>query len=218
MRIGFVTATGVVLASLLWAACSGAAKEHENTALMHEDDQATASNQPAPAGVVMSKQASEAAVITAAQAARQSFLTDGRPSVDTLMDEFIQALTKKDKDALTKLRVSKTEYVDLIVPGTVPVGQPPRMVSEQPKEYYWNLLDTKSHYYADNLVGQFGGRSYRSHQLKFSRPTMEYAWYRAVGQVRLELEGEDDKTYHLLTGWLAEVDGKYKFISYEYND
>lgn len=217
MRIGFVKSTGAVLTLLLCASCSGAAKDQEASAQKHEERQAAAGNQPLPPGVISSKSASPDAVTTAAQAARQSFAADGAPSVDALMDEFIQALTKKDKDALTKLRVTKTEYVDLIVPGTVPVGQPPRLVSEQPKEYYWSLLDTKSHYYADNLVGLFGGRTYRSHQLKFSRPTKEYAWYTAVGQVRLELEA-DDATYHLLTGWLAEVDGKYKFISYEYND
>jgi hypothetical protein len=217
MRIGVMNSTAAVLTLLHCASCSGAAKDQETSAQKHEERQVAASNQPPQPGVTPSKLPSPDAVIVAAQAARQSFVTDGRPSVDALIDEFIQALTKKDKDALTKLRVTKTEYVDLIIPGTVPVGQPPRLVSEQPKEYYWNLIDTKSHYYADNLVGQFGGRTYRGHQLKFSRPTMEYAWYKAIGQVRLELEA-DDATYHLLTGWLAEVDGRYKFISYEYKD
>ncbi len=169
-------------------------------------------------GATPSRPGSAAAVLAAARVARRSFAADAAPSIDKLMDEFIDALAKKDEKALTKLRVTKSEYVDLIVPGTVPVGQPPRVVSDQPREYYWGLLDTKSHYYTDNLVKQFGGRTYRSRELKFSRPPKEYAWYKAVGQVRLELQGDDDKSYHLLTGWLAEIDGKYKFISYEYND
>jgi len=218
MSLKVAESTGVLAALLLCASCSGVAKDSEPTAQRHDQRSAAASDQSAQPGVQLSRQASPDTVIAAGQAARQSFVADGAPSVDALMDEFVQALTKKDKDALDKLRVTKAEYVDLIVPGSVPVGQPPRLVSEQPKEHYWNLIDTKSHYYADNLVGQFGGRTYRSRELRFSRPNMEYAWYTAVGQVRLELEGEDDRTYHLLTGWLAEVDGKYKFISYEYND
>jgi hypothetical protein len=215
MRIGFVNSTGVALALLLCASCSGSAKGQDAGAQTHPEREAALSNAAPQPGVTPSKQPRPEEVVTAAQAARQSFAASAAPSVDVLMNEFVQALTKKDKDALNKLRVTKAEYVDLIVPGTVPVGQPPRLVSEQPKEYYWSLIETKSSYYADNLIGLFGGRAYRGRQLKFSRPTQEYAWYTAVGQVRLDLDGDDDRTYHLRTGWLAEVDGKYKFISYE---
>jgi hypothetical protein len=198
-------------------ACTGTARESGPAVQPDANTQQGVSND-SPQGSIPSRTLPEADILAAAQQARQSFVTTAAPSVDVLMDEFLQALAKRDKDALTKLRVTRSEYTDLIIPGTVPVGKGLRSVSEQPKEYYWNLLDTKSHYYADNLVGLFGGRNYRSRELKFSRPTKEYAWYTAVGQVRLELAGDDDRTYHLLTGWLAEVDGKYKFISYEYND
>ena len=217
MRIRFFKGIATAVTLLLCAACSGATKDRAAGAPDQQEQPAAASIQPPPPDAVLSKPASMDSVMTAAQAARASFAADGASSVDALIDQFVEALTRKDKNALTKLRVTKTEYTDLIIPGTVPVGQPPRLVSEQPKEYYWNLLDTKSHYYTDNLVGLYGGRSYFRHDLKFSRPTKEYAWYTALGQVRLELAA-NDATYHLLTGWLAEVDGKYKFISYEYND
>lgn len=206
----------MLAAALLCGSCAGTARDSQGDVQSRQAEQVSA-HEP-PAGVIPSKPASAADVLAAAQVARQSFTTGAAPSVDALMNEFVQALTDKDKAALTRLRVTKNEYVDLIIPGTVPVGQPPRLVSEQPREYYWSLLDTKSYYYTENLIGQFGGRAYRGHTLRFSRPTKQYAWYSAVGQVRLELEGDDDHTYHVLTGWLAEVDGKYKFISYEYND
>ena len=134
------------------------------------------------------------------------------------MDEFVQALSRRDMDTLTKLRVSKTEYVDLIVPGTVPVGKAPRAVSQDPKEFFWNMLDTKSRYFADNLLDNFGGRTYTHRELRLTQPTKEYAWYKAHGEVRMELEGDDAVTYHVSAGWVAEVDGKYKFIGYEFND
>jgi hypothetical protein len=142
----------------------------------------------------------------------------GAPSMDALMAKFVQALSNKDTDQLGKLRLSKAEYLDVIVPGTVEIGQPPRQVSEEPKEYFWGRLDAKSHFFADNLMENFGGRPYRGYELSFSKPVQEYAWYKAYGPVRLELQGEDNTTYHLMTGWVAEVDGKYKFIGYEYDD
>ena len=205
MRIGFI-ATVSVATALFCASCSEVARDQDGGQTAASSQAAAASNQPAAPEL-----------IAAAQSARQSF-AGGAPSVDALMDEFITALSNKDLEALTKLRVNKAEYVDLIVPGTVAVGQPPRQVSEQPKEFFWGMLDTKSRYFADALVDRFGGRTYRGHQLTFSHPTKEYAWYRAHGEVRMELQGDDDITYHLLSGWVAEVDGKYKFIGYEWND
>jgi len=208
MQSGYATPAVLSLAALLCAACSGATK-HQEEGGATSGGQAAASR-PAP-------QPGEAALLAAAQQARQSF-ADGAPSVDALMDALVQALSRKDMNALDQLRVSKAEYVDLIVPGTVPLGQPPRQVSAEPKEFFWSMLDTRSRYFADNLVAQLGGRTYRSHQLRFSKPPKEFAWYTAHGEVRMDLEGEDDVTYHLLAGWVAEVDGKYKFIGYEYND
>jgi hypothetical protein len=201
MRLGLVKA--LVLVSTAWVCGSylGVAAGREGA------QSATANPAPPP----------PAAFIEAAQSARQSF-ADGAPSVDVLMDEFVRALSNKDIAALTRLRVNQAEYVDLIVPGMVPVGEPPRQVSEQPKQFFWQMLDTKSRYYGDTLIERFGGRTYRSHELTFSQPTKEYAWYKAHGEVRLDLQGDDDVAYHLLSGWVAEVDGKYKFIGYEWND
>jgi hypothetical protein len=211
MQCGIVKPAAVALAALFCAACAGVSKDHEESQAP-ASSQAVASSQPAQPA-----QAADPALLAAAQKARQSF-AGGAPSVDALMDQFVEALSKKDMDALTKLRVNETEYVDLIVPGTVPLGRPPRQVSQSPREFFWRMLDTKSRYFADNLMERFGGRTYRSHQLRFSKPTQEYAWYKAHGEVRMELQGDDDVTYHLPTGWVAEIDGKYKFIGYEYND
>jgi hypothetical protein len=222
MPSGPIKPTVVALATLVVAACSGVTKDHDDGAVAAGKqpvaasqpvpaDQPAAARQPAPADD------GDPALRAAAQKARESFAT-GAPSVDALMDQFVDALSRKDKDALVKLRVNQTEYTDLIIPGTVPVGRPPRHVSQSPREFFWRMLDTKSRYFADNLVDRFGGRTYHNHELRFSKPTKEYAWYTAHGEVRMELQGDDDVTYHLFSGWVAEVDGRYKFIGYEYND
>jgi hypothetical protein len=210
MHVRFVPIAVSVLVALVLAACSGVTKDHD-------EGKAAASNEAASSTNATAAQPANPELLAAAQKARKSF-SEGPQSLDALMDQFVDAISRKDKDALTKLRVNETEYAGLIIPGTVPVGRPPREVSQNPREFFWRMLDTKSRYFADNLVDRFGGRTYRSHQFKFSKPTKEYAWYTAHGEVRMELEGDDDVTYHLMSGWVAEVDGRYKFIGYEFND
>jgi len=205
MRIRLSSAGVAVLAALVFGSCSETANDsRQDHTAASQSGKISSSDQP-----------DQTELLAAAERARASFAS-GAPSMDALVDQFIQALSNQDKEALNQLRVSKTEYLDLIVPGTVPVGQRPRQVSEQPKEYFWSMLDTKSHYYAERLLGQFGGRTYHAHELTLTRPSKEYAWYKAYGQVKMELHGDDDATYHLISGWVAEVDGRYKFIGFNY--
>jgi hypothetical protein len=196
MRFGFTIGSAAALMLLFYASSAS-----------------TADDQPAAKA-----QADPAPLMAAAKSARESFVRGGAPSVDALMEKFVRALSNSDKDALAALLVNREEYVDLIVPGTVPVGHGPRQVSDQPKEYYWKMLSTKDHYFQESLLTQFGGRRYRDYTLKFTQPAKEYAWYKAYGRVKLDLRGEDELTYSLSTGWVAEVDGKYKFIGYETDD
>jgi hypothetical protein len=139
-------------------------------------------------------------------------------SVDQLLDQFLVAIEKRDKEALHRLRVTREEYHDIIIPGTVPPGQPPREIRDEAREFYWKLLDTKARYFADVLFERFGGRHFVDRDLRFSEPTQEYAWYRAIGEVRMKASADDQQVYDLRTGFIAEVDGKYKFISFEWED
>lgn len=150
--------------------------------------------------------------------AAQRATPQGAPSIDALLDEFLAALEKEDFTALHELRVTRQEYQDIIIPGTVQKGQPLRQVSEKPRDYFWGVLDTKSHYFAEDLMTKFGGRHYRDRQVRFTAPPREYATYSAYGQVRLTLEGDDRKVYDLRTGYIAEIDGRYKFIGFGWND
>jgi hypothetical protein len=142
-------------------------------------------------------------------------LANAPDSLDALLDRFLAALEKKDTAALNQLRVSRDEYLDVIVPGTVEKGKPPRQVSEAPKKYFWETLDFKSGEFAKLMVLRFGGRHYVDRQVEFTKPPREYAWYTAKGKLKMRLQGEDQAVYELKTGWVAEVDGKYKFIGFE---
>jgi hypothetical protein len=146
-------------------------------------------------------------------------LNDGAPSVDALIDELLEAIAHNDKDAMHRLRVTKDEYLQIIVPGTVEKGQPPRKVSKEPREFFWSLNDRKSRYAADNIMTRFGGRTPLTHELRFTNGTTEYLWYTARGQVRLDLLFEQGSLpEELRTGTIAEVDGRYKFLAFQWDN
>jgi hypothetical protein len=145
-------------------------------------------------------------------------LTGGAPSVDALLDQFLDALERKDTVAMHRLRVSKEEYDAIIVPGMVAKGEPPREIPDESREFFWQLNDRKSRYAADAIVTKYGGRHYVGRDLRFSKGTQEYLWYTVRGQVRLNLRTAEDSGYELMTGSIAEVDGTYKFIAFQWND
>ena len=140
-------------------------------------------------------------------------LSGGAASIDALIEQFLAALKAGDTAALHRLRLTKEEYVGIIVPGEVAVGQPPRQTFEKVNDVFFGMLDSKSRYTADALVQGFQGREFVSHRLRLTEGTRPYAWYTAHGQVRLTLVDADGKESELATGWIAEVDGRFKFIA-----
>jgi len=111
------------------------------------------------------------------------------------------------------------EYLQIIVPGTVEKGQAPRQITDIPRQFFWSLNDTKSRYAADAILDRFGGRHADAHTLRFSRGTTEYLWYVARGQVRLDLRFPDEPLpQELSTGTIAEVNGRYKFLAFQWDN
>jgi hypothetical protein len=146
-------------------------------------------------------------------------LTGGASSVDALMDQFLDALARQDEVAMLRLRVDKAEYTRIIMPGQIQKGQSPPPADEKVCDFAWSLLDTKSRYYTQALMKEFGGRTNVRKAVRFTKQPVEYAWYRAMGEVRMMVEDPEDKRqYELSTGWVAEVDGKYKFIGFNADD
>ena len=170
---------------------------------------------PLPAADVAERQeASEAAV----NGSRPPDLKSGAKTMDALLDQFLAALEKKDFDALHQLRVSREEYVDIIVPGTVEKGRPPRRIRDSTSQYFWEMLDFKSREYAKLMMERWGGRKYVERDVRFSEQPRQYAWYDAFGELRLRAKAQDDVLYEVNSGWIAEVNGKWKFIGFEWDD
>jgi hypothetical protein len=146
-------------------------------------------------------------------------LSRGAPSIDALLTEFLDAVERQDLDAMHRLRVTKDEYQRIIVPGMVRPGEPPRRISEQPREFFWQINDRKSRYAAEAIANRYGARHYTDRTLRLTRGTREFAWYTTHGQVRLDLHAPElAGTAELRTGSIAEVDGQYKFISFQWDD
>jgi hypothetical protein len=146
-------------------------------------------------------------------------LSGGAPSVDKLLDEFLDGIERKDVAALHGLRLTKEEYTQIIVPGEVPKGEPPRQTFDKVNDVFWGMLNARSRYTLDAIVNKFGGRHYVKRQLEFTEsPAKEWAWYTGHGEVRLWLWDEAGLQYELRTGWIAEVGGTYKFIGFNYDN
>ena len=143
---------------------------------------------------------------------------NGAPSVDALLDELLAALAAKDEHGLHRLRVTETEYRQIIIPGTVKEGEPPRKVDATPSEFFWRMLDQKSQDVGRVLIQRFGGRHYTRKELTYTKGVRKFAWYTALGEVRLRIENEDGDDDVLRTGSIAEVNGRYKFIGFNFNN
>lgn len=141
-------------------------------------------------------------------------LSGGASSVDELLGRFVRALEANDGDALDTLRVTEDEYRKIIMPGSVKPGQPPQKLSAKADEYFWQSLDLKSRYGARALLTGFQGRTYRITNVTWLKGVDDYAWYRCYDRLELTLVDESGEEQTLNTGSVAEVDGRFKFISF----
>jgi hypothetical protein len=142
-------------------------------------------------------------------------LENAEPSAEQLIDRFLEALAGRDPDALHRLRVTETEYREILMPTSVPEGQPLRRPSKELADLAWGLIDEKSRYYEQSLLFQYGGRQLRLKDLSYDKGEKRFAGYTARQQLRLRLEDETSGTeLELGTGSIVEVAGRYKFVSF----
>ena len=154
---------------------------------------------------------------TTSTSTRHPPLTDAASSPQELVDRFLHALEAKDPDGLHRLRVTESEFRDVILPGFVPAGEQPRTYPDSYTDFAWQTLDTKSHYYERYLLAQYGGRHYTVKDTKYAEGTGEYATYRTLKQLRLVLDA-DGTEVRLGTGSIVAMGGQYKFASFVYDD
>ena len=150
--------------------------------------------------------------------ARHRHLSNGARSIDTLVDRLLHALAANDEHALHRLRVTEDEYRQIIIPGTVKVGEAPRAVAAEPSAFFWSMLNQKSEDVGRQILKTFGRHTYKRKELTYTKGTRQFAWYTAHGNVQLQLEDEQGQTHELRVGTIAEISGQYKFIGFNAND
>jgi len=140
---------------------------------------------------------------------------DAEPSIDSLIEKFRHALETKDKQLLRQLRITRNEYLDLIMPGSVDEGQPRVTYNETAGNYFWGILNGKSIYIEANLLYDFGGKPLKVTSVEYRRGIKRYRDYTAYKQLMLTIDdGSGNPPEHMKIGSIAEINGQYKFISY----
>ena len=140
-------------------------------------------------------------------------LQGGASSKEELAQRLLKALERKDLEALRRLRVTESEYKDVIMAGTVAAGEALRVFRPEVTDYAWKTLNTKSLYYERYLLHELGGKHYELQDMTFAKGVTDYGTYRAYRQLRLAVTN-DGSPAELATGSIAEVQGRYKFISF----
>lgn len=141
-------------------------------------------------------------------------VTGGAATMEELVDRFLAALRAKDRGALEELRITEAEYRQVIIPGNVEKGEPLQVLKEDASDYFWGLLNTKSVYHREDILRKHGGKNYVLKEIFFEKGTKEFAWFTAHRRLALTLVDESGEEVDLNTGSIAEVDGRFKFVSF----
>jgi hypothetical protein len=152
--------------------------------------------------------------MTAFTARADQRLRDASPSVDAAVQRLLDALKTKDKEALRRLRVTETEYKEIIIPGNVDPGMPAQQFPDQLSDYAWGIINGKSIYVEANILHDFGGHDYKIKDVLYRKGIKQYAGFKAYKQLVLTLEDEKGAKRQLSTGTVVDVDGQFKFVSF----
>ena len=139
----------------------------------------------------------------------------GVSNIDELVKRFLSAVERKDRDELERLRIGERDYLGIILPGTVEPGQPLQRVDrERAGPFWWEYLSERSALHRDGILDAFGGHHFEIVERQFTKGVKQYANHAAHRRLRLVLRDENGEQRELQTGSIAEVDGRFKFISY----
>ncbi len=145
---------------------------------------------------------------------RHSGLQGGASSIGELLNQMVSALNTKDRGALENLRVTEEEYRGIIIPGHAEPGHAPQRIGEEAAEYFWGVLDTRSRFNAAGLLGNAGGQGLEVVDWSFTKGVKTYAGYTAHRRLELRVKSLAGSSEEIATGSIAEVDGRFKFISF----
>jgi hypothetical protein len=151
------------------------------------------------------------AALLAAACAPRARLDPAFESDEALARAVLDAVARKDAEALLALSVTKDEFEDLVWP-TLRVSRPE---VGMPPGYVWQDTFSKSRHHLIQTLAQVGGRRYELDRIEFGGPTTEYGTHAVSRETRLVVRGDDggERTLRLF-GSIIRQAGRSKVFSY----
>ena len=133
-------------------------------------------------------------------------------SPDQLGLAVVDALNKKDIEALDRLRVQRKAYLDWIWPA-FPASRPP---SNFPGNFAWSNLNQKCNMGMKKWISRYGGQALKFVSIRFDRPQETYDRFQLLrGTVLMLQNAAGEKRELQILGSVVVKDNRYKLLSYK---
>jgi len=152
-----------------------------------------------------------ACALAASSACTQATVAHTEGSIDDLVRAVLDAIERRDVDALRQLALNEHEFRTVVYPE-LPAARPERNLSF---DYVWNDLKTKSDHSLAGIVEKYAGTPLTIVRVSFEDGVSQYPSYVVHRQCRLVVrnaEGLEEEVR--LFGSVFEQDGRFKVFSY----
>jgi hypothetical protein len=142
-------------------------------------------------------------------------LRNAHPSPEALSVAFLDALARRDADALRGLALNEEEFREHVWPE-LPAARPERNL---PFSYVWGDLRQKSEQSLVQTLAAHGGRRYTLIETQFSGDTTRYPSYTVHRETTLRVRDDAGVQHDLrLFGSSVEKDRTWKIFSFVVDD
>ena len=141
----------------------------------------------------------------------QPLLADTRPSDEAVARAVLDALERRDHQALLRLALTRREFEEVVWPA-LPASRPD---VGMPVAYVWQDTAPKSRGHLQRTLEQWGGQRLRLVRLEFGGPTTDYGRYSVSRKARLVVRDEAGRERHVrLFGSIVRTSAGSKVYSY----
>ena len=142
-------------------------------------------------------------------------LSNSHDSPEALARAVLDAIEKRNVDALLMLALDKEEFTEHVWPE-LPAARPERNLTVN---YVWGDLQRKSNVTLHKTLAAHGGTHYVLTGIRFLGETTEYESFRVHRESELSVKGDSGEEQRVrLFGSVIEKAGKYKVFSYVTED
>lgn len=124
----------------------------------------------------------------------------------------VDALNRKDVEALNQLRVQREEYLKWLWPA-FPASRPPNNFSG---DFAWANLNKKCNIGMKKWIARYGEQAFKFVNIRFDKPTEVYDGFQLLRGTVLTLQNRAGQKQELkILGSVVVKDNRYKLLSYE---